>query len=134
MSELKIGEREFVIGKMSVRKQFHVARRLGPLMAALFGQGNGGGVRDLATMKIGPIADVLAGMDDEDVDYVLDATLSVVSLRQGSAAFPIMNNGQMAYQDITMPDMLRLASEVVQRDLAGFMGAAPSSSTGEVAA
>ncbi|MGI4851695.1 MAG: phage tail assembly chaperone [Janthinobacterium lividum] len=148
MNSLTIGEHEFSIGRMPVRKQFHVARRLAPLMSSMVGQldalrsapaplaETGADKLDsiLSRLKIAPIADALADMNDADCDYILDACLDVVSIKQGERMFPLMRGGRMMFDFITMPQMLQIAAEVVKQDLAGFMTGGGSASPGLSAA
>lgn len=136
MTDLTLGDHQFILGKMPVRKQFHVARRLAPLFSSFVGQQSAEGARaSLADLQIQPIAQALAGMEDADCDYVLDACLSVVKLMQDGRAVPIMSTGgQMMFGFITMPQMLQIAAEVVMQDLSAFMVAAPSTSPSQAAA
>ncbi len=136
MSEITIGEHTFVLGRMPVRKQFHVARRLAPLFSAFIGQAGVDGLKNgLADLQIQPIMDALATMKDDDCDYVLDACLSVVKIMQAGRATPIMaSNGRLMFDDITMPQMLQIAAEVVMQDLAGFMAGVRSPSDAPAAA
>lgn len=137
MTDLTIGEHTFILGKMPVRKQFHVARRLAPLFSSFVGQDGGiaGAKRDLASMQVGPIADALSSMKDEDCDYVLDACLGVVKIMQNDRAMPLMNGSRCMFEPIvTLPMMLQISAEVVMQDLAGFMAGVRSPSTDPAAA
>ena len=136
MTDLTIGEHEFVLGRMPVFKQFHVARRLSPILATIVGAEGGvealkGG---LAGLRVQPIAEALAQMSDADADYILHACLGIVSLRQEGRLTPIFRAGNLMFDWITMPQMLQIAAEVIMQDLAGFMAAARSSSAAQPAA
>lgn len=154
MTEITIGEHELMLGHMPPRKQFHVARRLAPLMSSFIEQLDLAKLKEapapsdekpgdteiptpkptiLDSLKIGPIMDALSDMKDEDCDYVLDACLSVVKVKQGSGYSPLMRNGQMMFQSITLLQMLQITAEVVMQDLSGFMPGVGSTSAAPAA-
>lgn len=126
MSEIKIGDHLYRIGRLDARKQFHVARRLAPVLAGLSGgaEKSGGGLMK----QLMPIADALSKMADEDVDYVLDTCLSVCQrAQQGGQYAPVTaHNGGLMFQDIDMAQMIQLTVAVIQGNMAGFFGAAPA--------
>jgi len=130
MSEpIEVGGHMYRIGRMDVRKQFHVARRIGPAMLGFLGGSMLKGAK-LADM-IGPVVDALSKMSDEDSDYVLDQCLVVVTRAQngGEWARIIAPNGGLMFQDIDLPQMLKLAQSVLAENLRGFFPtAAPGSS------
>lgn len=133
MADLEIGDKTFVIGRLSARQQFHVARRLAPLFAAMIGNG---GKSDLAgitgsqDIDLSKVASSIATLSDADCDYVLDTCLSVVKYRDTGAVCNVaLPGGQLRYNWIDMQMMLRLSGAVVQDNLAGFMPTAPSGSS-----
>jgi len=117
---IEIGGNSYRIGQMDVRKQFHVARRLAPLLPGL-GAMKSADKGDLIE-SVGPIAEILSKMSDEDVNYIIDACLAVCARSQGaSAPARVVNNaGQLMFQDITMPQMIQLAVAVIQGNMSGF--------------
>jgi len=132
MAEIEIDGKQFVTGRMSARQQFHVARRLAPLFAAMFPAGKKIDVSSAAEINLTACAEAMARLSDADCDYVLDACLGVVKHREESGSlFGIaVAGGKLRYDWIDMNMMLRLAASVVQDNLQGFMGAVPSSSNG----
>ncbi|VXB25187.1 putative bacteriophage protein [Burkholderia sp. 8Y] len=123
-----INGQSYRIGRLDAKKQFHVARRLAPLLAGLGGalKGKAQGFAEL----VSPIADALAKMSDEDTDYVLDTCLSVVARQQGDGWQNVMvKGGGLVFQDIDLPAMLQLTVAVVQQNLGSFFPGGPSTST-----
>lgn len=116
---VEIGGQKYRIGRIDARKQFHVARRLAPLLAGMTGipykaSGFAG--------FIGPLTDALSGMSDEDVDYVIDVCLGVCQRLQpnGQGAPVIARGGGLMFEDIDMGQMVQLAVKVIQQNLSGF--------------
>ncbi|MGI4812802.1 MAG: phage tail assembly chaperone [Janthinobacterium lividum] len=121
MSEkVEVGGNLYRIGRMDVRKQFHVARRIGPAMLGFLGGSMVKGAQ-LSTM-IGPVVDALSKMSDEDSDYVIDRCLAVVARAQngGEWARVTAPDGGLMFQDIDLPQMLKLAQAVLAENLRGF--------------
>lgn len=126
MSEIKVGDHLYRIGRLDARKQFHVARRLAPVLAGL--SGSAGKTSGGLVAQLMPIADALSKMADEDVDYVLDTCLAVCQRAQqgGQYAAVTVANGGLMFQDIDMAQMIKLTVAVIQGNMAGFFDAAPA--------
>lgn len=119
MSDIaEIGGQKYRIGRIDARKQFHVARRLAPLLAglgSLSGKGEG-----FAT-AVAPLAEALSSMPDSDVDYVLDVCLGACQRVQPNGhAAPIMARGELMFEDIDMAQMVQIAIRVIQQNLGSF--------------
>lgn len=122
--ETQINGNTYRIGKLDARTQFHVARRLAPLLAGIGKTLNQPKNKDDLFSTFGPLADALSSMSDEDTDYVLDKCLSVVHRAQGNQFAPVMTtNGRMMFDDIDLPSMMQLAVTVVRENIGGFFPA-----------
>jgi hypothetical protein len=122
MSDIEVSGNVYRIGRMDARKQFHVSRRLAPLLAGL-GGAIAGKKEDIAS-TFQPIAEALAQMSDEDTDYILDNCLAVVSRQQGNQFAPVMaRGGNMMFEDIDLPTMMQLTITVIRENLGGFFPA-----------
>jgi hypothetical protein len=116
---VEVGGQKYRVGRIDARKQFHVARRLAPLLAGMSTLGDkSAGFAAL----IGPLTDALSGMSDEDVDYVLDACLGVCQRIQANGqGAPVVNRGgALMFEDMDMGQMIQLAVKVIQENLGGF--------------
>ena len=118
MHEFKVGEHSYRSGKLNARQQFHVSRRLLPLVgemaaiapvmsgfsaarqAALAAEiGDESAEETMATASgmqsmLVPFSRALAGMADAECDYVLDHCLAVVQRLTGG------NGAGAAYGDV----------------------------------
>lgn len=138
----EINGQVYSIGKLDAMTQFHVARRLAPVFAALTSAIMGAkipkmpeglspedlkkAVEEAQFLAIAePIMKVMATMPDADVNYVLNTCLGVVTRQVGNSQAPVMIDGALMFQDIDMQLMLRLVSDVLRSNLSSFFGQAP---------
>lgn len=129
MIEFEINGVQYRSDRMAAKKQFHVARRLAPLLAGLGGSALRGEKAGFAEF-IGPIAEALSKMSDEDTDYVIDECLRTVQRLQGERWQSVTSRGgDLMFDDIDLPVMLRLTVAVIQQSLGGFFPGGPSIST-----
>ena len=134
-TEIPLFGQTYRAGKLDAMKQFHLARRIAPIVTAL-----GLSISELAasgkSLKqdtdllavAGPIAAVVAKMSDEETEYVIRTALAVVQRREEGAAGAVswrnvQTGNQLQYQDITLSIMIRLVVEVLKENLGGFFGA-----------
>lgn len=117
----------YQIGRMPPITQFHISRRLGPMLAVLgisLSQLENGAkktVLDFAPM-LGPVMDIMSKMSNEDSEFIIFTCLAVVKRDQGEGRFaPITKGTAMMFDDIDMPAMLRLVVEVLRTNLGGFL-------------
>ena len=66
---------------------------------------------------LGPIAEVLAKMEENDVDYVLKKCLGIVSRFNGHNFVPMMRSGNLMFDDLDLSTLMQLTMEVVQDNL-----------------
>ncbi|WP_144658074.1 phage tail assembly chaperone [Achromobacter dolens] len=138
--ELDLNGHRYSIGKLSAKQQFHVSRRIAPIVPTLIpvfvrlaagGRGiteDPGGLADV----LQPLADGLAAMKDEDADYVLDTCMQVVQRRQEHGWTAIWSASQRVpmFQDIDLAVMLPLAVRVIVASLGPFIQGLLTSQTG----
>jgi hypothetical protein len=129
-----------MINRMNVFDQAHVARKVAPIW---FGMGRGyiqaqqhritndsgegytngedqaGGAVENAIMfeAMQPISEILAKMEDEDVNYVLKKCLAVCQRWNGQQWVPMMRGGNLMFEDIDLATLLQLVMEVVSDNL-----------------
>jgi hypothetical protein len=136
LSEISIGETEYLCSRMPTRVQFHVARRilpvikgLQPLFAAsgrnLISDGSGDLVPDIGNISIfdglAALSDTLGMMPDTDADYVIDHALDAVRWKQAGRWMPLRINGALMVQAADdLATQLRLTWEVLSESLANF--------------
>lgn len=107
--QFTIKDKTFSAGLMPAIKQFHVVRRLTPLVDAAKDMLDdkavkrlmeGGKTEDvqLSDFHLGPIASVLASLPDADFEYVVNACLDVTELKQPDGGFaPVRVKGVVMF-------------------------------------
>jgi hypothetical protein len=131
--EIDINGAKFSTGKLNAMQQFHVARRLAPILLA-FGSAAGAAVKqldnsgsisgDIALLgEMGPVAEAIAQMSDIDSEYVLSNCLSVCQRQDGAAWQKVyqMNGGFLYPMEIDV--MMRLTATVIKENLGNFFSA-----------
>ena len=133
MNDTKIGENEYMPTKLSARTQFHIMRRLTPIIGDVvkaIQDSKGGDKDEMASKVIGPVAESLAKLSDADADYVLFGLLRAIKrkLPNGMGYSPICADGHDAimYEDINMQHMLQLAWVALRYNMSDFFAALPS--------
>lgn len=130
MSEVEIDGEVYQCNRMPTRVQFHVGRRILPVIAALLaaqatvvdGDGN------LALEQISPadaIASLMANvgsLSDADLDYVIDHALNAVRWRSGGSYVPLRasNGGLMNMKADDLATQMRLLWEVLVTSMGNF--------------
>ena len=134
--QFTVGDRTFSAGRMNARTQFHVLRRLAPLLdgvktlldAETLGKlARQGGQVQLADMDFAPLAGKLASLPDEDLDYVLNACLKVTEVRQEDGGFAPVSaaNGALLFP-FGLAETLAIVWNVLRVNYADFFGSLPA--------
>lgn len=130
--DFEAGGHQYVSSKMNAFTQFHVARKLAPVVAEVLPILSKGIDLEKGITEIEPVMQAIAKMEETDVNYVLFACLAVVRrVQKGGGSVPIWNENarRLQFDDIEMPQMLQIAAYVLKDNLTSFMGAVPSSLT-----
>jgi hypothetical protein len=126
--EFQVHGKHFKLSKLDPFKQFHILRRLAPILADLAPL-----AKDLAKqteddqMKaVGPIMNGLAKLSDEDSNRVFLGLLSSVEVKQehGNWAFVAMGD-QLMFQDLELPTLMHLCGRAFGYNLKGFLAKSP---------
>lgn len=122
MSTFTVREQTYKAGRIPAVKQFHILRRIAPVVSGL--------KPDMASnpeAAFGPLADVLAGMPDEQADYILFGLLEHAQrqMPEGMGFAPVVINRVINHIDITMPDMMLIAWHVLRENMGDFLAALP---------
>ncbi len=131
MAEFEVGGVAYKSRKMDAKRSFHVMRRLMPVLVSfkdlIPAIKAGGGKVDLASADMVGLLEsashAIAGLKDEDCDYILDACLALVQRKGPEGGWHAVWNsaaGMPQYQDITMPAMLQIAMNVIVDALGSF--------------
>lgn len=134
--DFEIGQKKFKLGKIDAFKQFHIVRRIGPILSELLPA-----LKDVGKLKATenlsedeklsqiatfatPVMQGLSKLSDADADFVLMGLLSSVETQQsaGNWAF-VAKSGMVMIQDLELPILLQLAGRAFMYNLSGFFGA-----------
>ncbi len=126
MSEITIAKQKYRTGKLDAMQQFHIARRLAPILATMgislrqLASGSNMSVDDFLPV-LGPVSEILAHMTDADADYIIFSCLATVQREQGNSWAPVVNGKSLMFQDLDLPGMMRLVIEVLKDNLGDFL-------------
>jgi hypothetical protein len=112
------------VGRMDAKRQFHVLRRMGPIMPGLMAlDGKGLDADEDAQAALGALTTALAEIQDVDMDYILDSCLAVAERKQPAGGWArVSTGGALMFEDIDMAVMLQIAWQALQHNLSGFFG------------
>lgn len=129
MDDLTIKGAAYKVGRLSAMTQFHVARRLVLVLAALAPH-----VGKLTTYKkmepaeklefvlgmIPVVGPAFALLSDDDSEFVIYACYAVTERQQNGAWAHIYRNGQVMFNDIDFPSMLLICFECLLVNMQAF--------------
>lgn len=137
----EVGGEKYMAGKMTAFQQFHVLRKLGPVIAKIgptfmmvpptvTENAEGGATVAPSTtlldsiQTMGPVLEALSEMSESDCDYVLQRCLSVTKRWQDAAKswVSVWNEraARLQFEDIDLSSMMKIAIFVLGDSLAGF--------------
>lgn len=147
-TDITIGGAVYRTGRMNAKTQFHVARRLLPVLSALTsstasdtapppenpGDGVSGGADPAAEAaataasfsRYVSLAKTLASVPDADCDYVIAACLGVCQRQQTGGGWAMVWNaaaGIPQFSDIDLATMMQLTVAVIKDNLGSFLSA-----------
>lgn len=140
--EFKIGEETYRTGKLSAMRQFHVGRKIAPVLLAMFqaraqasttldgvAVDTSSGPTPAITAKLEaallgvarPVADVLSQMSEKDCEYIIGICLEACERKQGEAwAKVVASNGKLMFEDMGLRELMKLSITVIQENLGSF--------------
>ncbi|MCX2699257.1 phage tail assembly chaperone [Ochrobactrum chromiisoli] len=134
--DFQINEVAYRSGKMNAMTQFHVSRRMAPLLSSLTEIAQGGKM-DVPSV-LSSLMNEISKLSDTDCEYVLYACMAVTSRDQGGGrgyASILAGDGKTSmFPDIDMLGMLTIAAHVLQDNLAGFFPSSVLTSGGDMTA
>jgi hypothetical protein len=136
--DFELAGKKYKLHKLDAFKQFHVVRRLSPILGDLIAVAprlakvspNQMGDEQLALLS--PILKGISALSDADSNFVLNTLLSSIEMQQtaqGGWARVSTDSGLM-FQDLELPILLQLAGRAFQYNMAGFFILLPQASPG----
>ncbi len=125
-TEFKVGAHVYRAGKMDTFAQFHVARRLAPVLAGIndFIAAAMAPGAEITVETILPLANAIAKMSDEDSEYILSRSLAVCERQvegdRGWAKVWSRQGGAMMFDDISMIEMVQIAFHAIKDNIGPF--------------
>jgi hypothetical protein len=140
-NSFKIGNVDFKTKKLNAFQQFHICRKLAPIlgdllpMAGKFSKMTEAEIdKELADGKIEglkPILDGLAKLSEEDTNKVLLGLLSAVEMKQEHGNWaPVANPTMILFNDLELPVLLQAAGRAFMYNMSGFFSVLPQVSPG----
>lgn len=130
MTEFDVGGQTYRVGKLDAFRQFHVSRRIAPIIPTLVPvfvkmARDGNLTDDIAGLSevLVPFAEGIANMSDEASEYVMANCLSVVQ-RKNQAGWAAVWNTQgkvCMFDDMDLGIIMQLVMKVIQDSLGPFI-------------
>lgn len=128
--EIELNGQTYRIGKLNALDQFHVSRRIAPIIPTLIpvflklanGEGLAGNIGTVGD-ALKPFAEGIAEMSDEASEFVLSTCLSVVHRQTGTTWAPVWSKQAKAamFDDLDLSVLLNLAIRVIKDSLEPFI-------------
>lgn len=136
--DFEIGAMKFKLNKIDTFKQFHIARRVGPILGDMLPivgpilktAGN----KDLSESQkfdemaklAKPLMDGFAKLSEEDSNKILLGLLSAVEIQQATGNWAkVATENQILFQDLELPTLLMIAGRAFAYNLSGFFAGVP---------
>lgn len=143
MNDFEIGGRKFKAGKIGTFKQFHIVRRIAPILSELLpALGEIQKVSKVEDSKseaekfdeiakiASPILLGLSKLSDKDSEFVLFGLLSGAETQIGSTWSKVANENMLMVQDLELPTLFQIAGRVFMVNLSGFFAVLPTLAPG----
>lgn len=137
MIEFQLGARDYRMDKLNAIQQFHVSRKIAPLIPALIPvflqiakkgeKGLGSLANEESLAQIGPLlqpfADSIASLPDATVDYLIDTCLSVVRRNREGNWAPVWSSQHktLMFDDMDLGALMPLIVRVITENLGPFI-------------
>ncbi len=118
-----VGGVNYKAAKLPAIKQFHLIRRLAPVMANLTNPDE----------AIEGIANAIGELKDEEANYVLFGLLGCVEREQPPHGWAKITVGEsIMFQEIDLVELMQIAAKSFQANFGDFLGKLPSDLTGAI--
>lgn len=136
--EFEIGGRKFKVNKINVFKQFHIVRKIAPILSDLLpalqdaakSQKQFEGLAEEEKFQklipvLTPVIMGLSKMSDEESEKVFRGLLCAVDLKQAQGWVKIANDTVLMFDDLELPVLIQLAGRAFMFNLSGFFAVLP---------
>jgi hypothetical protein len=127
--QVTVKDNLYSLSKLPAIKQFHVARRIAPLLTELAPLLKKGTTDPLDALI--PAVNALQKLSDDDSEYVLYSLLNCASIKQPAGGFaPVCVDKVLMFKDLPLDEMLELAGRAFLHNLGNFFSTAQPTSQG----
>lgn len=132
-NSFSIGERQFKLSKINAMKQYHIVRRIAPILGdmlpAMKDIAKAHDSKDMteeqklekAVQFAGPIMTGISKLSDKDSEVVLYGLLAAVEIKQAEGNWAkIVVGDQLMFDNLDLPTMLQAAGRSFMFNMAGF--------------
>lgn len=136
--DFELNGKKFKLNKIDAFKQFHVVRRIAPILSELLpamkGALSSGDLGKLSedekldkfAAMLSPLMNGLSRLSDKDSEMVLLSLLSSVEMGQDPAGWAKVSTGEMLmFKDLELPILLQLAGRAFMYNMSGFFSLLP---------
>lgn len=134
MNDFQLGGRDFKLNKIDAFKQFHILRRITPILGELAPAlkdvkklSESASEReklDMLGQLAAPIMDGLSKLTDADSELVLFGLLASVEMKGLQGAWgKVATTNMLLVQDLELPQLLHIAGKAFVYNLSGFFPA-----------
>ena len=116
--EFTVNGYEYSTKRLSAMDQFHVARRITPIIAAM-AESRAGASDGQAVFA------ALAGLSDAETEWVLNKLLEGAERRNSGIWSPVRQKGATMFE-LDLQEMLMVCYQVFQANFGNFIGGLPS--------
>lgn len=123
--DFEVGGHKYRSMKLDAFRQFHIARKLAPVIGAIAPALQAAEKGDGWSALL-PLAQVISTLPEEDCNFVLQACLAATQRQVGNVGWqPVWNVSAKAlqFEDIGLVEMIHIAVQVIQENLGNFTGA-----------
>lgn len=142
--DFEIGSVKFKLNKVDAMRQFHIVRRMGPLLADLIPAmqkaarvsknkevSDDQKFDDLAELAA-PFMTGISKLSDDDANKIIYGLLSSVEMLQESGNWArVATDSGLMFQNIEFPVMMQAAAKALMYNLGNFFSAIPQVSHGD---
>lgn len=138
--DFEFGGRQFKLHKIDAMRQFHVTRRIGPILADLAPSLKGMVSKGLTSIDkmseeekldniskfLGPVLTGLSKLSDADAEYVLRNLLTAAEMKQSTGNWARVATPEVILMgDLEFPVLVQIAGRAFMYNLSGFFAALP---------
>ncbi len=130
MTEFDVGGQTYRVAKLDAFRQFHVSRRIAPIIPTLVPlfvklAREGSLTNDIAGLSelLVPFAEGIANMSDEASEYLIANCLSVAQRKNGTGWAAVWNTNAKAcmFDDMDLGIIMQIVMKVIQDSLGPFI-------------